>query len=66
MGYRIKEIREKQNMTQEELSAQSGVSRATISSLENGSSRATTTKTLMRIARTLGVPVEELFFTEDV
>ena len=66
MGYRIKEIREKQNMTQEELSAQSGVSRATISSLENGSSRSTTTKTLMRIARTLGVPVEELFFTDSV
>lgn len=66
MGYKIKEIREKKNMTQEELSAQSGVSRATISSLENGSSRATTTKTLMRIARTLGVPVEELIFTDDV
>lgn len=66
MGYKIKEMREKKNMTQEELSDRSGVSRATISSLENGSSRSTTTKTLMRIARALGIPVEELFFTESV
>lgn len=36
MGYRIKETREKQNMTQEELSRISGVSRGTISALENG------------------------------
>ena len=66
MGYKIKEVRESKNMTQEELSARSGVSRATISSLENGSSRATTTKTLMSIARALGVPVEDLIFTESV
>lgn len=66
MGYRIKEAREKENMTQEELSIKSGVSRATISALENGSSRATTTKTLMNIARALGVPIEALIFTEDV
>ena len=66
MGYKIKEIREKKNMTQEDLSARSGVSRATISALENGSSRATTTKTLMNIARALGVTIEALIFTEDV
>lgn len=66
MGYKIKEIREKKNMTQEDLSARSGVSRATISALENGSSRATTTKTLMNIARALGVSIEALIFTENV
>lgn len=66
MGYRIKETREKNNMTQEELAAKSGVSRATISALENGTSRATTTKTLMSIARALGVPVEEIIFTDGV
>lgn len=66
MGYRIKETREKNNMTQEELAAKSGVSRATISALENGTSRATTTKTLMSIARALGVPVEEIIFTDSV
>lgn len=51
MGYRIRETRESKNMTQEELSRLSGVSRTTISALENGSSKATTTKTLMNIAR---------------
>lgn len=66
MGYKIKETREKINMTQEELSRKSGVSRGTISALENGSSRATTTKTLMNIARALGVAVEDLFFDEGV
>ena len=62
MGYRIKEIREQHNMTQEELSDLSGVSRTTISALENGTERATTTKTLMNIARALGVAVDALFF----
>ena len=66
MGYRIKEIREQRNMTQEELSDRSGVSRGTISALETGSSRATTTKTLMNIARALGVTIEALFLTESV
>lgn len=61
MGYRIREEREKKNMTQEELSERSGVSRGTISALENGTSRSTTTKTLMNIARALGIPIEELF-----
>lgn len=66
MGYKIKELREGKNLTQEQLSKESGVSRATISALENGSSRATTTKTLMNIARALGVAVEELLFTQSV
>ena len=66
MGYRIREEREKKNMTQEELARQSGVSRGTISALENGSSRATTTKTLMNIARALGVSIEALIYTQSV
>lgn len=62
MGYRIRETRKSKNMTQEELSRLSGVSRTTISALENGTSKATTTKTLMNIARALGVTVESLIF----
>ena len=46
MGYRIKEVREEKRMTQEELSAKSGISRTTISGLENGTVRSTSTKTL--------------------
>lgn len=66
MGYRIREVREKLKMTQDELSEKSGVSRATISALENGSERATSTQTLLRIAKALGTSVENIFFTGDV
>jgi len=66
MGYKIKETREAKKMTQEELSEKSGVSRGTISALENGTVRATTTKTLVKIAQALGVSVDQIFFTESV
>ena len=66
MGYKIKEIREKRSMTQEELAEKSGVSRVTISILENGTERNTTSKTWVKIARALEVTVDQIFFTEDV
>ena len=66
MGYQIKEVREAKGMTQEELAQLSGVSRVTISGLENGTERGTTSKTLLKIASALGVPVEQIFFTETV
>lgn len=66
MGYKIKEVREARKMTQEELSEKSGVSRGTISALENGSVRTTTTKTLVKLARALGVSVDQIFFAEGV
>lgn len=66
MGYRIKEIREKRGMTQEELAEKSGVSRTTISALENGTERATMTKTLINLAKALGVTVDAIFFAESV
>lgn len=66
MGYKIKEVREEKNMTQDELSKKSGVSRGTISALENGTSRATTTKTLTKIARALDTTVDVLFFAQTV
>ena len=58
MGYRIKEVREAKKMTQEELAEKSGVSRGTISALENGAVR---TKTLVNIARALEVSVDQIF-----
>lgn len=61
MGYRIKDLREAKNMTQEELSTKSGVSRGTISALENGEERTTTTKTLLKIAKALETTVDQLF-----
>jgi len=66
MGYKIKEAREELKMTQEELALKSGVSRTTISGLENGSTRATSTQTLLKIARALGKTVDQIFFTETV
>lgn len=66
MGYCLKEVREEKGMTQEELAEKSGVSRGTISAIENGTSRATTTKTLVALARALGTTVESIFFTEGV
>lgn len=66
MGYKIKEKRKALKMSQEELSEKSGVSRATISGLENGTVRATSSKTLLRLAKALGTTVDQIFFQEDV
>lgn len=66
MGYKLKEIREAKKMTQEELAEKSGVSRGTISALENGVARNTTSKTLLRLAQALGTNVERIFFADGV
>lgn len=66
MGYRVKELRESMGLSQEELARISGVSRTIISGLENGTTRATTTKTLIKLAEALGCAVDCIFFTNDV
>ncbi len=66
MGFRIKELRESCNMTQEELAERSGVSRGTISALESGEDKTTTTKTLLKLAKALNSTVDRLFFNADV
>ncbi len=66
MGYRIKEVREEKRMTQEELSVKSGISRTTISGLENGTVRSTSTKTLLKIAAALETTVDNIFFADSV
>ena len=66
MGYKIREKRKEKKMTQEELSAKSRVSRATISGLENGTVRATSSKTLLKLARALDTTVDQIFFQEIV
>ncbi len=63
MGYKIREVREQLNMTQVELAIKSGVSRTTISNLENGVESVTTTRTLNKLANALGVNVEDLFYS---
>lgn len=66
MGYRIKYLRDELKMTQEELAEKSGVSRGTICGLENDENRIVTTKTLLKIAKALGVTVDALFFEQSV
>lgn len=66
MGYRVKEIREKNGLSQEMLSKKSGVSRTIISGLESGTIKETSTKTLFKIAKALNVNVSDIFFDEDV
>lgn len=66
MGYRIKEVREERGMTQEELEKKSGVSRVTISGLENGTTRNTTTGTLLKIANALDTTIDRIFYAESV
>lgn len=61
MKTKIKEIRNKKNITQEELSKMSGVSRSIISGLENETIDRTTNTTMIKIAEALKVSISELF-----
>lgn len=66
MGYKIKEVREKRGITQDELAQLSGVSRGTICALEKGTTRTTTTKTLLKLAAALETTVDQLFYQDSV
>ena len=66
MGFRVKEIREKMNMTQEELEKKSGVSRQTISAIENGKAINVKSGTLIAIAKALETTIDVIFFQDAV
>ena len=66
MGYRLKEIRESKGITQEELEKRSGVSRQTISAIENNDNYQAKTGTLIALARALSTTVDNLFFEKAV
>lgn len=66
MGYKLKDRREELRMSQEELSAKSGISRQTISSLENNQNKNVSTRVLSSLARALDTTVGELFFADNV
>lgn len=61
MGYRIKELRQEKKMSQEELAEKSGVSRTTISNIENGTDKTVMSSTLMNLAKALETTVDKLF-----
>ena len=62
MKNRLKEVREKEGISQEELSKKSEVSRTTISELETEKKEITTNITLEKIAKALGKKVSDIFF----
>lgn len=61
MTFNLKQIREDEKMTQEELSQKADVSRTIIAGLESGAIETTTTKTLTKIAKALNRKVSEIF-----
>ena len=66
MGYRVKEIREEMGLTQEKLEEISGVSRQTISAIENNPEYQAKTGTLLALSKAMGITVDKLFFAEAV
>lgn len=62
MGYKIKECREEIGISQEELAKRAKISRTTLSGLESGTLKTTTTDTLLKIARALNKKVSDIFF----
>lgn len=63
---RLKFYREKRKLSQEDLAEKSGVSRVTISNLENDKILVSKTDTLTKIADALGETVPTIFFAPDV
>jgi len=57
---KIKEIRERENLSQKELSEKTGVTAAYINNLESGAKTNPSIKVLLKIAHVLGVTVDDL------
>ena len=62
MYFRLREVREKQDVTQRELAERSGISRNMIAMLESGRVDCIKTVILIRLADSLRVQVVDLFF----
>lgn len=62
---KVRKLRKRRAMSQDELAEASGIGRATISRVERGDSDAHG-KTIRALAAALGVPVEELMSEEEV
>lgn len=66
MNNRLKEVREKEGISQEELAKKSTVSRTIISELENQKTEVITNITLEKLANALNKKVTDIFFVEQV
>ena len=65
MENRLRQYREEKGWSQDELARKSGVSRVTISMLENGKLQTSKTDTLTKIADALGAKVTSVFFYQE-
>ena len=61
MECRVKELREKLGMTQEDLAKKAGVSRNLISMLENGKDVNITKRTMQALSKALDTPINNIF-----
>jgi DNA-binding XRE family transcriptional regulator len=66
MNNKLKELRLKQGLSQEELSIKSGVSRPTISMIETNSLDNIESKTMLKLATALNCDIGDIFFKENV
>lgn len=64
MENRLRELRERDSLTQEDLAARVGVSRQTIISLERGRYNPSLTLAY-KLARVFGLRIEDVFIFED-
>ena len=64
MGYKLKEIREQKGLTQEQLAKDSGVSRVTISAIENKDDYQVKTGTLLALAKALDTTIDKIFLKQ--
>lgn len=62
---RLKELRRERGLTQLELAEKAGLSRGIITRLESDKDFETTTGSLLKLARALEVPVDELFSADS-
>lgn len=65
LGENIKRIREGKNLTGYKLSQISGVSKATLSQIENGDRQNLSSATLAKLAEALEVTAQDLLFEKD-
>lgn len=66
MNNRLREVREEEKISQEELARKSTVSRTIISELENQKTEVITNITLEKLANALNRKVTDIFFIEQV
>jgi len=58
--FNLQAIRKAANLTQDELAEKSGIGRVTISRIESGEQKETTSGTLVKLAQALDVSVDDL------